>query len=151
MGTHVGVPFRILTGIFVLVLGPTASITSTSAISLSTRPTEPTHCRVSGGSILRSRDHILAFIAEDLEGAVEDRSKLGEYPKRIITRQIGPNLAVKDTRICSKARLHGSLSGLLIRCCLATSNQILASTRFSVPIQRLDHDSRHQESRDRSD
>jgi hypothetical protein len=61
-----------LTGIFVLllvlvlVLGPTASITSTSTISLSTRTTER--------SILGSRDHIFAFVAEDLERFVEDRA-----------------------------------------------------------------------------
>ena len=82
METHVVVPFGILTGIFVLVLvlvlGPTASITSTSTISLSTRTTEPTQRRVSCRSILWSRDHILALVAEDLEGFVEDRSKLGE-------------------------------------------------------------------------
>jgi hypothetical protein len=71
-----------LTGIFVLVLvlvlGPTASITSTSTISLSTRTTEPTHGRVGCRSILWRSDHILAFVAENLEGLIEDRSKLGE-------------------------------------------------------------------------
>jgi hypothetical protein len=73
-----------LTGVFVLVLllvlvlGPTASITSTSTISLSTRTTEPTHGCVSGSSILRSRDHILALITENLKGFIEDRSQLGE-------------------------------------------------------------------------
>ena len=83
-GTHVGVPFRMLTGIFVLVLllvlvlGPTASITSTSTISLSTSTTEPTHRRVSGSSILRSRDHIFALVAEYLERFIEDRSKIGQ-------------------------------------------------------------------------
>ena len=82
MGTHVVVPFRILTGIFVLVLGPTASITSTSTISLSTRTTEPAHRRIGCRSILRSRDHILALIAEYLERFVEDRSQLGEDRER---------------------------------------------------------------------
>ena len=83
-GTRVGVLFRILTGIsvlvllLVLVLGPTASITSTSTISLSTRTTEPTHGRVGCRSILWRSDHILAFVAENLEGLIEDRSKLGE-------------------------------------------------------------------------
>ena len=82
MGTRAAVLFRILTGIFVLVLllGPTASITSTSTsnISLSTRTTEPTHRRISGSSILRSRDHIFALVAEYLERFVEDRSKFGQ-------------------------------------------------------------------------
>jgi hypothetical protein len=80
METHVAVPFGILTGIFVLVLvlvlGPTASITSTGTISLSTRTTEPTHRSVGCGSALRRGDHIFAFVAEYLEGFVEDRSKL---------------------------------------------------------------------------
>ena len=62
METHVVVPFGILTGIFVLLLGPTASITSTSTISLSTRTTEPTHRRVGGCTVLWSGDHILALI-----------------------------------------------------------------------------------------
>ena len=81
-GTPVVVLFRILTGIFVLllvlVLGPTGSITSTSTISLSTRTTEPTHRCIGCGSALRRGDHIFAFVAEYLEGFVEDRSKLGE-------------------------------------------------------------------------
>ncbi len=84
MGTRAAVPFRILTGIFVLVLllvlvlGPTASITSTSTISLGTRTTEPTHRSVGGSSILESRDHLFALVVEDLEGFVEDRSQLRE-------------------------------------------------------------------------
>ena len=79
-GTRVAVLFRILTGIFVLVLvlGPTASITSTSTISLSTRTTEPTHRSVGCRSILWSCDHVLALTAEDLESFVKDRSQLGE-------------------------------------------------------------------------
>ena len=84
VGTRVGVLFRILTGIFVLVLvlvlvlGPTASITSTSTISLSTRTTEPTHRSVGCGSVLWSRDYILALVAEDLKRFVEVRSQLGK-------------------------------------------------------------------------
>ena len=84
VGTRAAVPFRILTGIFVLVLllvlvlGPTASITSTSTISLGTRTTEPTHRSVGGSSILESRDHLFALVVEDLEGFVEDRSQLRE-------------------------------------------------------------------------
>ena len=83
-GTRAGIPFRILTGIFllvlllVLVLGPTASITSTSTISLSTRTNEPTHRRVGSRSEPRRSDHVFALITEDLERFVEDRSKLRE-------------------------------------------------------------------------
>jgi len=36
----------------------------------------PAHRCVGCGSILRSRDHKLAFVAEDLECFVQDRSKL---------------------------------------------------------------------------
>ena len=82
MGTPVAVPFRILAGVFVLVLllvlEPTASITSTSTMSLSTSTTEPAYRRVCGRSVLRSRDHVFAFVAEDLERSVEDRSQLRE-------------------------------------------------------------------------
>ena len=76
--------FALLTGVFVLVIllvivfESTASITSPSTISLSTRTTEPTHRRISGSSILRSRDHKLAFAPEDLGRFVQDRSKLRE-------------------------------------------------------------------------
>ena len=37
-----------------------------------------THRCVSGRSILRGRDHVLALVSKDLEGFVENRSKLGE-------------------------------------------------------------------------
>ncbi len=36
----------------------------------------PTHRCVGCGSILRSRDHIVAFVPEDLERFIEDRSQL---------------------------------------------------------------------------
>ena len=69
-----GIFVLVLVLLLVLVLGPTASITSTSTISLSKRTTEPTHRGVGCRLILWSGDHILALVAEDLEGFVEDRS-----------------------------------------------------------------------------
>ena len=78
MLTGIFVLVLVLVLLLVLVLGPTASITSTSTISLSTRTTEPTHRCIRCRSILRSCDHILALVTEDLERFVEDRSKLGE-------------------------------------------------------------------------
>ncbi len=72
--------FALLTGVFVLLLllllllESTASITSTITISLSTRTTGPAHRSVGCRSILRSRNHILAFDTEDLERFVQDRS-----------------------------------------------------------------------------
>ena len=76
--------FALLTGVFVLVIllvivfESTASITSPSTISLSTRTTEPTQCSIGCRSILWSRDHVFALVTEDLEGFVQDRSKLRE-------------------------------------------------------------------------
>ena len=77
-GIFVLVLVLVLLLVLVLVLGPTASITGTSTISLSTRTNEPTHRWIGCRSILRSRDHILALITENLKGFVENRSKLGE-------------------------------------------------------------------------
>ena len=61
--------------VLVLVLEPTAAITSTSTISLSTSTTEPAHRRVGCGPILRRGDHKLALVADDLKRVVEDRSQ----------------------------------------------------------------------------
>ena len=72
-GTLAAVPYRIIDWDFRARARAPArnrartnrSITSTSTISLSTRTTEPTHRRIGCYTVLRCRDHILAFVAEE--------------------------------------------------------------------------------------
>jgi hypothetical protein len=80
--------------VIVIVIERTLSITSTSTIrcgGLSTSTIKSAHRCVGCRSVLWSRDHILALIAEDLEGFVEVSAK---EPRRIFRPKKRVNLQV---------------------------------------------------------
>ena len=65
----------------------------------------PTHRLVGCGKVLRCGDHILALVAEDLEGLVEDRTQLREdrttpNPTTFVVLDLWLGDACKEVLIC---------------------------------------------------